>query len=395
MAWVSVLRSLEKASGVVNLADLLSDEGPRSMESLRAALRNASTLRKSGVVPASDGAQLGASGRAGIVGWGSALGTQCVEVTSVEREFGLAAGTLRNRAGIESIARVQPGATEIDLAARAAACALQESETDIAGVDCLVASSETHLGYPSLAASLHSRLLANENAGAFDVGGACAGLLNGLFFAQSLLLAGQANCVLVVTADVHSNHLLPSQVPGQFGGLFGDGASAFLLRRMEDASLANQPSYRFGDFQFGCAGTYASALAVKSDLHGGIRLVFDGEALARAALSQLQRIIEDLELRSGLSRKMASSFATHQPNPRIVDALARQLGVPLEKFPAVARTSGNLGSSTCGVALEKALDRQRDKSPEHTGPIFLAALGPGLLWGGGILTKLSQATNDR
>jgi 3-oxoacyl-[acyl-carrier-protein] synthase III len=107
--------------------------------------------------------------------------------------------------------------------------------------------------------------------------------------------------------------------------------------------------------------------------------------LARAALRELQRIIEDLELRSGLSRKTASSFVTHQPNPRIVETLARQLGVPVEKFPPVAKTSGNLGSSTCGVALAMALDEHGDKSPDHRGPIFLAAVGPGLLWGGGML----------
>ncbi len=323
-------------------------------------------------------------GLAGIVGWGSALGTRCLEVATVEREFGLAAGTLRDRAGIESIARVQSGENEIDLAMRAAASALQRSETDMGDVDCLVGSSETHVGYPSLAASLHSRLLANDNAGAFDVGGACAGLLNGLFFAQSLVLAGQASRVLVVTADVHSQRLLPPAVPGQFGGLFGDGASAFLVRRLEDAG--EKPSaYRLGNFQFGCAGTFASALTVGSDSSGVTRVAFDGEALARAALRELQRIIEDLELRTGFNRNVASSFATHQPNPRILETLARQMGVPLEKFPVVARTSGNLGSSTCGVALARALDEHGNKPPDERGPIFLAAVGPGILWGGGVL----------
>lgn len=385
MAWVAALRCLEKAAGVPNLADILSEDESRSMRSLLSALERAGVAEHAGVKRAVAESTRPPKGLAGIVGWGSALGTQRVEIARVEEEFSLAAGTLRERAGIESIARVQSGESEIDLAVRAAASALQRSETDMADVDWLVASSETHAGYPSLAASLHSRLLANENAGAFDVGGACAGLLNGLFFAQSLVLAGQANRVLVVTADVHSQRLRPPGVPGQFGGLFGDGASAFLVRRVEDAGERKESSYRLGDFQFGCAGTFASAITVTSDSSGALQVVFEGEALARAALRELQRIIEDLELRSGFSRGTASSFATHQPNPRIVDTLARQLGVPPEKFPAVAKTSGNLGSSTCGVALAKALDEHGDKSRDQRGPIFLAALGPGLLWGGGIL----------
>jgi 3-oxoacyl-[acyl-carrier-protein] synthase-3 len=387
MAWVAAVRCLEKAAGVPNLADILIEDEPRSMQSLVAALLRAGSAAVAGAKHSGVESARAANGMglAGIVSWGSALGTQLVEIARVEEEFSLAAGTLRDRAGIDSIARVQPGETEIDLAVRAAASALEKNQTDVADVDCIVVSSETHVGFPSLAASLHSRLLANEAAGAFDIGGACAGLLNALFFAQSVVLAGQAKQVLVVTSDVHSQRLRPPEVAGQFGGLFGDGASAFLVCRLGDSGEQTQYPWRLGDFQFGCAGTFASAITVTSDPRGALQVVFEGEALARAALRELQRIIEDLELRSGFNRKAASSFATHQPNPRILDALARQLGVPLEKFPTVAKTSGNLGSSTCGVALAKALDRCGDKPSERRGPIFLAALGPGLLWGGGIL----------
>src|SRR4029077_17964953 len=93
-----------------------------------------------------------------------------------------------------------------------------------------VATSETHHDYPSLSAQLHSRLLARENCGALDVGGACLGLLNALAVTQSLIGSGQALTGAVVTADVHSRALTPSRVVGEFGGLFGDGASAFILR---------------------------------------------------------------------------------------------------------------------------------------------------------------------
>src|SRR2546426_12297442 len=93
-----------------------------------------------------------------------------------------------------------------------------------------VTTSETHHDYPSLSAQLHSRLLVRENCGALDVGGACLGLLNALVFAQSLIGSGQARAVAVVTADVHSRTLTPGRVAGEFGGLFGDGASAFVLR---------------------------------------------------------------------------------------------------------------------------------------------------------------------
>ena len=78
-------------------------------------------------------------------------------------------------------------------------------------------------------------------------------------------------------------------------------------------------------------------------------------------------------------------LATHQPNPRLVTLLAKQLDLPAYKFPLVAKTFGNLGSSTCGVALDAILQSARSHPAESRGPIFAASLGPGLLFGGGWL----------
>jgi len=69
----------------------------------------------------------------------------------------------------------------------------------------------------------------------------------------------------------------------------------------------------------------------------------------------------------------------------LVTLLAKQCGVAAELFPAVARVSGNLGSSTFGVALAKAFEGTHTDKAAKRKPIFLASLGPGLLYGGGWL----------
>src|SRR5205814_6476725 len=125
-------------------------------------------------------------------------------------------------------------------------------------VDWIIATSETHHDYRSLSARLHSRLLVRENCGALDTGGACLGLLNALAVAQSLIGSGQARTVAVVTADVHSSTLIPGRVAGEFGGLFGDGASVFILRSTAHKDSKN--SHRLAEFLFGCAGKYAAAI---------------------------------------------------------------------------------------------------------------------------------------
>jgi 3-oxoacyl-[acyl-carrier-protein] synthase-3 len=318
---------------------------------------------------------------AAIAGWGAAAGTRRVAAAELEREFGLKPGKISKGAGIESVARAAEGEDECSLAAQACEAALRAADTEIGAVECLIATSETRSGYPSLGAMLHARLLADSRSAVLDVGGGCLGVVNALAVAQSLLGAGSFRRILVASADVHSRILAPGRVKGEFGALFGDGASAFLLAPSEDG----RPSYSLGAFLFGCDAGAAAAIRVELGRDLAMDVTFNGEELARAAVTRLQTLVEDLELRCGAARAAAGGFATHQPNPRLVDLLARQLRVPKEKFPQVARTCGNLGASTCGMALSLALEGCMAAPEEGRGPIFVAALGPGLLWGGTVL----------
>jgi 3-oxoacyl-[acyl-carrier-protein] synthase-3 len=322
-----------------------------------------------------------------IAGSGAVQGSLKMASEDVDRAFGMPAGKLRRRAGIESLAYVAKDENELSLGVGAAQEALRTAGTSAGALDWIVATSETHHNYPSLAAQVHASLLAQENCAALDVGGGCLGLLNALAVAQSLIACGQARAVAVVSADVHSRTLTPGRVAGDFGGLFGDGASAFLLRATRDEDEAT--NYTLGEFFFGCAGQYANAVCVSDDKDGRLTLQFDGDALSRAAISRMEKVIAAVERRSGIARTEAGAFATHQPNPRLMTLVAKQCGLPESLFPAVARSSGNLGSSTCGTALHLALTaaaRQRQGKP-----IFLASLGPGLLFGGGWATPAWRA----
>ena len=318
-----------------------------------------------------------------IAGWGHCVGAERVPAAAVEKEHGLPTDTILRRAGIESVARAAHGENELDLAARAAQAALERAGADAAQVDCLVVTTETFQGLPSLGYALHRRLLLREDCGILDVGGACAGLVNALFVACSVLRSAGAGAALVVTADLHGQALRPGRVDGRFAGLFGDGASAFFLRRMAPGS--NGMHYSPGEFLLGCAAASSRLISVAPDGQGGVQLEFDGDALGRAAVRQLDTLLHQLESRSGCPLDSASSFATHQPNPRLLQMLARQSGIPMERFPVVCRSYGNLGSSTAGVALSLALEQNSPRGKRRPGPIFVAALGPGLVLGGCVL----------
>ncbi|HEY6944224.1 MAG TPA: 3-oxoacyl-[acyl-carrier-protein] synthase III C-terminal domain-containing protein [Candidatus Acidoferrum sp.] len=383
MAWVSFLRAVETASGVADLGSGLNEQ-PASFASVLAALRDSSKSRLASVD--SQEGMIGdvAASPAFLTGSSFAQGSRRVPSEEVDRAFGMPIGKLRKRAGIESLAYASKNENELSLGAKAAEQALRAGACGAQELDWIIATSETHRDYPSLAAQLHSRLLARENCGALDVGGGCLGLLNALAVAQSLIGSGAARTLAVVTADVHSRVLTPERVAGEFGGLFGDGASAFLLRR-EGESQAG-PCYRLGDFLFGCAGQYAAAIQVAERTGGGLDVQFDGEALSRAAITRLEKVITAVETRSGIPRASVGGFATHQPNPRLLMLLAKQCGVSSDAFPPICSTAGNLGSSMCGAALHAAMQKEAKRKAGQRKPIFLASLGPGLLFGGGWLT---------
>ncbi len=291
------------------------------------------------------------------------------------------AGKLRHRAGIISLAYATKDENEGTLGAQAAAPLLPSGKEKGQGVDWIVAASETHHAYPSLSAILHARLGMPEACSVLDVGSGCLAIVQALAVAQALLVSGRGTRVLVASGDVHSRALRPGRAAGEFGGLFGDGASAFMLTSAKPET--NRSAYRLGEFFFGCASQYAEAISVSDT--GGTRLnvKFDGEALSRAAVNRMVKVLHEVERRSGLSRKEAGAFATHQPNPRLVTLLAKQLKVPPSAFPPIAATSGNLGASTCGAALHAALQHSSKQPADQRKPIFMASLGPGLVFGGG------------
>ncbi len=316
-----------------------------------------------------------------VVSSSSAFGSRTVPSEEVDAAFGMPSGKLKDRAGIVSLAYALENEDEGALATRACAAVLQQAGESASGVDCIVASSETYHAYPSLAAVLHARLGLREGCGALDAGSGCLALLQALAVAQSMLVSGRGEKILVATADVHSRTLGPGRARGEFGGLFGDGASAFLLQ--VKPTVPQQVAWKLGEFFFGCAAQYAEAISICEAEGGRLDIQFDGEALSRAAVNRMEKILSEVERRSGFARAAVAAFATHQPNPRLVTLLAKQLGAPASLFPPICATRGNLGSSMCGAALHEALKSVAFCPEGKARPVFLASLGPGLLFGGG------------
>ncbi len=383
MGWVGILSSIEHATGLRNFGAPWPEGRSQSIRSLVEVILESPRREPLEAVKEKSETATGANPAVSLLGWGSSLGSLTIEVEKVERECGLPAGALRERAGIHSVRRADGDESEVVLGQRAAELALSAANLGAEDVDVVVATSATFLNFPSLAAVLHARLLLREASGALDVGGACVGMVHGLATAKALLSTFEWRVALVVASEVNSRRLALPQVPGEFRGLFGDGACAFVLVRSEKSDANN---FRLRDFIWGCSGASASSLRLALEQSGELDVQFKGEQLAAAAVTQLDRVIDDLEILSGKPRAEVDGFAIHEPNPRVVDIFAQRAKIPLEKIALISKTCGNLGSATCGVSLSTAMSKAMMN--RHTTPrplVFIAAVGPGLIRAGGYL----------
>ena len=384
MGWVDVLVSIEATAGIRDFGNPWPENRPKTMATLAAMIREAQVSSPE-ELPLM-GPKEPAHGEWEIVieGWGTALGSLTADAEQIEHDLALPARKIREGAGIQSVRLADDSEDELVLGQRAAEMALGRADITVDEIDFLVATSSTFLGFPSFAASLHSRLLLPEASGALDAGGACVGLIYSLAVAKGLLSTRPQGVALVIAAEVHSRKLNAPHVLGEFRGLFGDGACAFILRSI--GAAARNSRLRLQEFVWGCSGTFASSLHVSISENAGVSVQFGGEQLAHAAVTQLVRVIGTLENLSARPRGEVDYFALHQPNPRVVEILAEKAKIPLVRIPLISKTCGNLGSVTCGVGLSQALTNLctvRDSS--RTPLVFMAAVAPGLLWGGAIL----------
>jgi len=384
MGWVGILSAIEEATGIRNFGNPWPQGCPQSIRALVEMARGGARQHVSERSSEGSSGEIGGGATVRILGWGDSLGSMTVQAESVEVECGLTSGTIRNGAGIEAVCRAGDGEDELTLAQRAAGTVLDMAGAEAEEIDCLVATSATFLQFPSLAAALHSRLLLRESCAALDVGGACAAVIYAFAVAQGVLVATSRKLALVVASEVHSRRLASSSVPAEFRGLFGDAACAFLLGSSEET--VNDGPFRIGHTVWGCSGAFSSSLRLRLNERGEAVVDFNGKQLASAAITQLDRVLQELEIRSGKSRSAADYFALHQPNPRVVEILAQRCALPLAKIPMVSRTCGNLGSVTLGASLCQALtDFSKTPQSPPRPIVFLAAVAPGLTWGGSFL----------
>ncbi len=243
---------------------------------------------------------------------------------------------------------------------------------------------------PTSACLMQDRLGLKTSCGAVDINQGCSGYIYGLALAKSLVEAGTAQTVLLVTADTYMKFINPRD--RSLLTLFGDGAAATLMRAVESETEL------IGPFVLGTDGRGANQIIVKA---GGLRsrptaetaiekedssgnwrsdqnLYMDGGDVFSFALRTVPPTLQQLLEKAGLTIDQVDFMIPHQANKFVLERLRAKLKFPADKFWINMENCGNTVSSTIPIALESAINQGRVKSGDR---VALVGFGVGYSWG--------------
>lgn len=108
----------------------------------------------------------------------------------------------------------------------------------------------------------------------------------------------------------------------------------------------------------------------------------DGQAVFKFAVRSVPQAVEEVLEKNQVAQEDISCYVLHQANKRIVEAVAKRLNEPIEKFPMNLQEYGNTSSASIPILLDEL---KREGKLEKGKKIVLAGFGAGLSWGASIL----------
>lgn len=287
---------------------------------------------------------------------------------------------IRARTGIVERRFASAGGAS-DLALPAARRCLERRGVEPAALDCIIVATMTpDRPLPATAALLQAKLGA-INAWGFDLAGACCGFVYGIVTATKLVEGGAARRVLVCGADRMSSVIDPTDRATAV--LFGDGAGAVLIESIDDDEVGilehvcHMDGEGAGALYIPAGGSVMPA-STESVAHQRHFVVQDGATVFRAAVVGMAEVTKDLLKRAALSLDDLAWMVPHQANRRIIEAVAKRLGLPLERVVINLDRYGNTVAATIPLGLSEWHQAGRLSYGDR---IVLAAFGAGFTSG--------------
>jgi 3-oxoacyl-[acyl-carrier-protein] synthase III len=278
---------------------------------------------------------------------------------------------IRDRVGIAE-RRIAEGETVADMSAAAAGKALANSGLTAADIDLIVVATCSSVDRcPNVATRVASKL-GVAAPGAYDINTACSGFSYALASADHAVRAGAARNVIVIGAEKLSD--VTDWSDRSTAVLFGDGAGAAIVTACAEDEPAGISPVVWGS---------APELSDVIQIEGWRPYIKQaGQSVFRWATYALPPLAREVCRKAGVEPSELAAFVPHQANLRIIDPLARKLGVENAVVARDIVESGNTSAASIPLALSKLLERREIPSG---GAILLFGFGGGLTYAGQVV----------
>jgi 3-oxoacyl-[acyl-carrier-protein] synthase III len=311
-----------------------------------------------------------------ILGIGAARGDLVVPNDDIVAPMNSSDEWIRQRTGVIERRRASKERGVIDMSVEAANEAIERSGIDASRIGAVIVSTVSNtVTTPSVAAMLADRVGATP-AAAFDISAACAGYTYAIAQADSFVRTGLAEYVLVVGAEKLSLFAKPTDRTISF--LLADGAGAVVVGPSDTPGIS-QTVWGSDGSKWDAVGMDATYEQYRDGEAEWPMMRQEGPTVFRWAVWEMAKVAKQALEAAGITADQLAAFIPHQANMRIIDELAKQLGLP--ESVVIARDIATTGN-TSAASIPLATHRLLEENPEVSGGLALQiGFGAGLVYG--------------
>ena len=310
---------------------------------------------------------------AAITGWGKCMPPAVLTNHDLSTFLDTSDEWIRTRTGMRERRVSHVSATE--MATLAARRALACADLDAADVDLIVYGGVSNDELCPNSASAVQVALGASRAASMDLNTACTSFCYGLAAATGLIRTGTVRNAVVLGVELISRYMEWSNRNAAV--LFGDGAAAVVLQATDReegllASVLGCDAEARGTLRvrgFGCG--YAGLGVTLGDTIWD----FDGQQIFKRAVQAMSNASKEVLERAGVAADEVGLVVPHQANLRIIEAVAKYAGIPMERVMLTVEKYGNMSAATVPVALVEALEEGRVEPHDY---LLMPAFGGGL-----------------
>jgi 3-oxoacyl-[acyl-carrier-protein] synthase-3 len=325
-----------------------------------------------------------------IAGWGAYAPPRIITNHELGQSLDTSDDWIVQRTGIRERRVADANETTCSMAVEASWAALASANMPSTDLDLIiVATSSPDYFTPPVSSQVQAALGA-PNVPAFVVVTGCTGFVYALVVAQQFIATGAYRNILIVGVELLSRFV--DWTDRSMAVLFGDAAGAVILRA--DTARCGVLGFLLGSD--GSNGQHiimpagGSARPFSQDVltEGSQYLRMNGREVFKFATRVIGPACQQALHNADMTMDDVDWIIPHQANLRIIQAAARDMRLPIERFVINIDRYANTSAASIPLALAEKLD---NGCIQPTDTLLLVSFGAGMTWAASVVIPHSKA----